>query len=88
VAKGSDVCRLKFKYDRFMKDIFPIAVRAAFTFVAFLVIQYKIPYYLLVLGGLGAAVFMWKTSDDRSLTLGILIGSVLFGIFAFLFGKV
>lgn len=71
-----------------MKDFFPIAVRAAFTFVAFLLIQYKIPYYLLVLGGIGAAGFMWKTSDDRQLTLGVLIGSVLFGIFAFLFGKV
>lgn len=72
----------------FMKDIFPIAVRAAFTFVAFLVIQYKLPYYLLVLCGVSAAGFLWKTSDDRQLTLGVLIGSVVFGIFAFFFGKV
>lgn len=72
----------------FMKDFFSIAVRAAFTFVAFLIIQYKIPYYFLVLGGVGAAAFLWKTSDDRALTLGVLIGAILFGVFAFWFGRV
>jgi hypothetical protein len=71
-----------------MKDFFSIAVRAAFTFVAFLLLQYKVPYYLLVLGGIAAAGFMWKTNDDRALTLGVLIGSALFGIFAFFFGNV
>lgn len=71
-----------------MKDILPILIRAAFTFVAFLALQYKIPYYFLVLGGVGAAGFLWKTSDDRQLTLGVLAGSVLFGIFAFLYGEV
>lgn len=71
-----------------MKDILPILIRAAFTFVAFLVLQYKIPYYFLVLGGVGAAGFLWKTSDDRQLTIGVLAGSVLFGIFAFLYGEV
>jgi hypothetical protein len=71
-----------------VKDIIPILIRAAFTFVAFLVLQYKIPYYFLVLGGVGTAAFLWKTSDDRQLTLGVLAGSVLFGIFAFLYGEV
>lgn len=71
-----------------MKDILPILIRAAFTFVAFLVLQYKIPYYFLVLGGVGTAGFLWKTSDDRQLTIGVLAGSVLFGIFAFLYGEV
>lgn len=71
-----------------MKDALPILIRAAFTFVVFLVLQYKIPYYLLVAGGAGAAAFMWKTSDDRQLTLGVLIGSLAFGFFAFLYGEV
>ncbi len=71
-----------------MKNIIPILIRATFTFVAFLVIQYKIPYYFLVLGGVGTAAFLWKTSDDRDLTLGVLIGSAVFGIFAFLYGEV
>lgn len=71
-----------------MNNIVPIAVRTAIVFAAFLVIQYKIPYYLLVIGGLGTAAFMWKTSDDRQTTIGVLIGTIFFGIFAFLFGKV
>ncbi len=65
-----------------MKDIFSIFVRAAFTFVAFTIIQYQVPYYFLVLGGLAAGFFMLKTSDDRPLALGILIGTGLFGAWA------
>ncbi len=64
------------------------AVRAAFTFVAFLVIQYMVPYYFLLAGGLLASVFLWFTGTDRSLALGIGIGSVAFGVFAILFGQV
>ena len=71
-----------------MNNVFSIAVRAAFTFVAMLTIQYIIPYYLLVLGGLLAGFFLWKTSDDRQLALGLLIGAAAFGIFAYFFGNV
>jgi hypothetical protein len=71
-----------------MNAVFSVLVRAAFTFVAFLLIQYLIPYYFLVGGGLLAGLFLWKTSDDKALTYGILIGSLVFGIFAGLFGTV
>ena len=71
-----------------MNAVFSIAVRAAFTFVAMLMIQYAIPYYLLVGGGLLAGFFLWKTSDDRALAFGLMIGSAAFGIFAYFFGNV
>jgi hypothetical protein len=70
-----------------MKDLFSILVRAAFTFVAFAVIQYQIPYYLLVVGGIAAGFFLLKTGDDRALALGILSGSIAFGIFAFVMAQ-
>ena len=66
-----------------MKHLLSILIRAAFTFVAFLVIQYQVPYYLLTAGGLAAGFFMLKTGEDRTLSIGILTGSVAFGVFAF-----
>lgn len=71
-----------------MKQALPIAIRALFTFVAFTVIAFKIPYYFLVGGGLLAALFIWKTSDDRALSIGVAIGTVAFGIFEFIYGTV
>lgn len=71
-----------------MNQAFSIFVRATFTFVAFLVIQYLIPYYFLVAAGLLAGAFMWKTSTDRALGIGMVIGTVAFGLFAFLYGQV
>lgn len=65
-----------------MKDLFSIIVRAAFTFVAFAVIQFQVPYYFILAGGLVTGFFMLKTGDDRALALGILIGTALFGVFA------
>jgi hypothetical protein len=70
-----------------MKDLFSILVRTAFTFVAFSVIQYKIPWYLLVFGGIAAGLFLLKTGDDRALAIGMLVGSILFGIFAFVMAQ-
>lgn len=70
-----------------MKQALPIAIRAAFTFAAFSVIVFKIPYYFLVAGGLIAALFVWKTSDDRALSLGLTIGSILFWIFQLIYGQ-
>lgn len=66
-----------------MKHLISILIRATFTFVAFLVIQYQVPSYLLVLGGLAGGFFMLKTGEDRALSIGILAGSITFGIFAF-----
>ena len=71
-----------------MRQYFSIAVRAAFTFVAFLIIQYMIPYYLLALGGLGVGWFLLKAAGDRAMGLGLIIGSVAFAVFAFFFGTV
>jgi hypothetical protein len=71
-----------------MQNAISILIRSLFTFVAFVVIQYMIPYYLLVVAGLAAGAFLWKTGDDKALAYGLLIGSVAFGIFAFLYGKV
>jgi hypothetical protein len=67
-----------------MKTVLPITLRAAFTFVAMMVIQYMIPYHILTLVGIGAGFFLYKTGDDQNLAIGVLIGSILFGIFAFI----
>lgn len=67
-----------------MKHLLSILIRAAFTFVAFLVIQYQVPYYLLAAGGLAAGFFMLKTGEDRTLSIGILTGSAAFAVFAFI----
>ncbi|HNL37729.1 MAG TPA: hypothetical protein PKH43_01305, partial [Saprospiraceae bacterium] len=65
-----------------------ILVRAAFTFVAFVIIQYVIPYYFLVAGGLLGGLFMWRSGSDRQLGIGMLLGTVAFGVFAWLYGNV
>jgi hypothetical protein len=71
-----------------MKDLFSILVRAVFTFTAFCVIQYTIPWYFLTLGGLAAGFFLLKTGEDRALAIGILGGSIAFGIFAFAMAQI
>ncbi|TNE66881.1 MAG: hypothetical protein EP344_02205 [Bacteroidetes bacterium] len=71
-----------------MKILWPVLLRILAVFVVFLGLQYLIPYYFLVVAGILAGGFMWMTSDDRPLALGLLIGSVVFGIFAYLYGTV
>ena len=71
-----------------MKQLWPVILRIRIVFAAFLALQYLIPYYFLVSAGILAGGFMLKTSDDRPLALGLLIGSVLFGVFAYLYGTV
>ncbi|MGI9158115.1 MAG: hypothetical protein ACR2K1_00025 [Saprospiraceae bacterium] len=71
-----------------MNSLFSIAVRALFTFVAFLALQYIIPYYFLAIGGLLAGIFIWKTGDDKALAFGLMIGSAVFGVFAYYYGTV
>lgn len=70
-----------------MKLIVPILIRALLVFGVFCGLQYLIPYYLLALGGLAAGFFMLKTSDDRPLALGVLIGSGVFAVFAYLMAQ-
>ncbi len=70
-----------------MKSIIPILVRAVLTFGIFCALQYLIPYYLLALGGIAAGVFMLKTSDDRALAIGVLTGSIIFAVFAYLMAQ-
>ena len=65
-----------------------VFIRALFTFVAFAAIQYVFPWYFLAPAGFLAGLFLWKTGDDRALGYGLLIGSVVFAIFAYLYGKV
>ncbi|MBP6825699.1 MAG: hypothetical protein KA165_03970 [Saprospiraceae bacterium] len=71
-----------------MKSIVPTLVRTVITFAVFCGLQYIIPYYLLAIGGLIAGVFMLKTSDDRPLALGVLIGSIAFAVFAYLMAHI
>ena len=71
-----------------MKSIVPTALRAIVVFAVFAGLQYLIPYYLLALGGLVAGVFLYKTSDDRPLALGVLIGSLAFAAFAFAMAQI
>lgn len=71
-----------------MQRTITIAIRAVFTFVAFLVLQYMIPYYFIAPAGLLVGAFLWKTGEDSALGIGMAIGSVAFGIFAYLYGQV
>ncbi len=71
-----------------MTKLWPVLLRVVLVFAAFLALQYIIPYYFLVGGGLLAGLFMYKTSDDRALSLALLIGSVVFAAFAYLYGTV
>ncbi|MBL7775981.1 MAG: hypothetical protein JNK89_08250 [Saprospiraceae bacterium] len=71
-----------------MTKLWPTLLRTALVFAAFLGLQYIIPYYFLVAGGVLAGVFMYYTSDDRPLAYGLLAGSLVFGVFAYLYGTV
>ncbi len=68
--------------------VLPTLLRTIATFALFCALQYIIPYYFLVVGGIIAGFFMVKTSDDKPLALGVLIGSILFGIFAFAMAQI
>ena len=70
-----------------MKSIVPILIRTVLTFGIFCGLQYLIPWYLLALGGAAAGLFMLKTSDDRPLAIGVLAGSIVFAVFAYLMAQ-
>ncbi|MCY7327243.1 MAG: hypothetical protein LH618_01695 [Saprospiraceae bacterium] len=71
-----------------MSPFFATLLRTVLVFGSFLGIQYFIPYYLLAVGGILSGFFVLKTSNDRPTGLALIIGSVLFAIFAYLWGQV
>lgn len=66
----------------------PVFLRILGTFAVFCAVQYVIPWYLLAPAGVVAGFFMLKTSDDRPMSLGILIGSIAFAIFAYAMAQI
>jgi hypothetical protein len=74
---------LHYQLKKMTNFYFTTLIRIAFTFVALFVIQWKIPWYLLTIGILIAGFFMLKTSDDKPLSYGMLIGGTLFGIYTY-----
>lgn len=71
-----------------MKLFFPTLLRIVLVFAVSCGIQYLIPWYFLAGGGTVAGIFMLKTSDDRPMALGMLIGSIAFGIFAYAMAQI
>lgn len=71
-----------------MKMLWPVSLRTAIVFIVCLGLQFVIPYYFLVGAAVSAGGFMYKTSEDRPLALGLIIGGAVFGVFAYLYGKV
>ena len=70
------------------KMLLPTLLRTIATFALFCALQYIIPYYFLAIGGIIAGFFMLKTSDDRPLALGVLIGSIAFAVFAYAMAQI
>ncbi|HOY05374.1 MAG TPA: hypothetical protein PLO67_08230 [Saprospiraceae bacterium] len=68
--------------------LLPTLLRTIATFALFCALQYIIPYYFLAIGGIIAGFFMLKTSDDRPLALGVLIGSIAFAVFAYAMAQI
>ena len=71
-----------------MKMLWPSVTRIALVFAVLFGLQFLIPYYIIAVFGIVAGGFMLKISDDKPLAWGMLIGSILFGVFAFLYGSV
>ncbi len=71
-----------------MKSFVSILIRTIVTFAIFCALQYVIPWYLLAPAGIVAGFFMLKTSDDRNTSLGILIGSIGFAVFAYAMAQI
>jgi len=71
-----------------MKSIVPTLLRTLLVFAVACGLQYFIPWYFLAAGGVVAGFFMLKTSDDRASALGMLLGSVAFGIFAYAMAQI
>lgn len=71
-----------------MKTLWPVVSRIVLVFAVMFGLQFLIPYYILVVAGLLAGGFMLKISEDKALAWGLLIGSILLGVFAYFYGTV
>jgi hypothetical protein len=71
-----------------MKSFLSILIRTVITFGVFCALQYIIPWYLLAPAGIIAGFFMLKTGDDRSLAVGVLVGSIGFAVFAYAMAQI
>jgi cytochrome c oxidase subunit IV len=71
-----------------MNKFISTLLRTVGVFAVFAALQYVIIWYLLAPAGLIAGLFMYKTSDDRPMSLGLIIGSILFGIFAYAMSQI
>ncbi|MEO6758079.1 MAG: hypothetical protein ABIO24_01405 [Saprospiraceae bacterium] len=71
-----------------MSTFLPTLLRTVIVFAVFCGLQYIIPFYFLAIGGVVAGLFMLKTSDDRPLALGMLIGSITFAVFAYAMSQI
>ncbi len=65
-----------------MNEFLKIALRVVVTFGVLCAVQYFIIWYLIAPATVAAGVFLLKTGDDRPTALGVLIGGIVFGIFA------
>ncbi|MBL7827441.1 MAG: hypothetical protein JNJ57_12460 [Saprospiraceae bacterium] len=66
-----------------MGKFLPTLIRIAAVFLIFCGLQYVIIWYFLAPAGLAAGFFMYKTTDDRPMSIGLMVGSILFAIFAY-----
>lgn len=71
-----------------MKLVLPTLLRAILVFAVFCGVQYIFHYSVVAIGGLAAGIFLYATSDDRPLAYGVLIGSVVFAIFAYAMAQI
>jgi hypothetical protein len=63
-------------------------VGAVLTFVAFLILQFFFHWGVLVAGGVIGAWFFGRVMGSKRSGWGMLIGTILFGVFAVQFGSV
>ncbi len=71
-----------------MNSFFFMSLRVVLVFIVACVIQYIIPWYFLAAAGVVAGFFMLKTSNDRASAWSMLIGSALFGVFAYVMAQI
>ena len=71
-----------------MKSVLPVILRVILVFAVACGLQYLIPWYLLAPAGVVAGFFSLKTGSDRPMALGLLIGSILFAIFAYAMAQI
>lgn len=61
-----------------MRTILPVFFRTLLVVAIMWGLVYVIPYFVLAPVGLLAGYFLLKTSDDRAMAQGLMIGSIIF----------